>query len=83
MTGDELRQARLELGLTGVAFARAFDCTDRMLRHWENGDRIGKPHPIPRPIAILVRLALKNATVRRELGISAKKDGQGATAAKG
>lgn len=72
MTPEEFRQARAELGLTGVQFARAFDVADRTVRAWEAGMRDGKPAPIPRPIAVLVRLALKMPSVRRELGIAAK-----------
>jgi DNA-binding XRE family transcriptional regulator len=72
MTPEEFRRARAELGLTGEEFAAAFDVASRTVRAWEAGKRDGKPAPIPRPIAVLVRLALKNATVRRELGITAK-----------
>ena len=41
------------------------------MRGWEAGrrDRNSEPVVIPRPIAVLVRLALKHASVRRELGI--------------
>jgi transcriptional regulator with XRE-family HTH domain len=74
MTPGELREARNALGLTLVEFARAFDVNDRTVRGWENGTRNGgKLTPIPRPIAVLVRLALKNHTVRRELGIASAK----------
>jgi DNA-binding XRE family transcriptional regulator len=72
MKPEELRQARLTLGLTAVEFARVFDVNERTLRSWEYGVVKGKPSPIPRPIAVLVRLALKYATVRRELGIASK-----------
>ena len=74
MTPGELKEARNTLGLTLVEFARAFDVNDRTVRGWENGARNGgKPTPVPRPIAVLVRLALKNASVRRELGIASTK----------
>jgi DNA-binding XRE family transcriptional regulator len=69
MTPEELRAARAAFGLTGAEFAQAFDVTARTVRGWEAGHRDGKPAPIPRPIAVLVRLALKHASVRRELGI--------------
>jgi hypothetical protein len=41
----------------------------RTVRTWEAGVRDGKPYPIPLSVAVLVRLAVKNASVRRELGI--------------
>ena len=69
MTPEELRAARAAFGLTGAEFAQAFDVTARTVRGWEAGHRDGKPSPVPRPIAVLVRLALKHASVRRELGI--------------
>ena len=71
MTPDELRQARAALGLTGLELANALDVSDRTVRAWESGTRDGKPSPIPQSIAVLVRLALKYASVRRELGINA------------
>jgi hypothetical protein len=49
-----------------------FDVAERTMRGWESGIRDGKPAPISRPIAVLVRLALKNAPARRELGIASK-----------
>lgn len=69
MTPEELRAARAAFGLTGAEFAQVFDVTARTVRGWEAGHRDGKPSPVPRPIAVLVRLALKHASVRRELGI--------------
>jgi DNA-binding transcriptional regulator YiaG len=69
MTPEELRQAREALGLTAVQFAAAFDVNERTLRSWEKGEKRG---PVPRTVAVLVRLALKHAFVRRELGIAAK-----------
>lgn len=71
MTPDELRQARAALGLTGLELANVLDVSDRTVRAWESGARDGKPSPIPQSIAVLVRLALKYASVRRELGINA------------
>jgi transcriptional regulator with XRE-family HTH domain len=72
MTSEELRAARAAFGLTGAEFARVFDVSDRTVRGWEAGQRDGKPSPVPRPIAVLVRLALKQASVRLELGIPSK-----------
>jgi transcriptional regulator with XRE-family HTH domain len=69
MTAAELRQARAELGVTGEQLARALDVDVRTFRGWEGGARQGRPAPVPGSIAILVRLALKFANVRRELGI--------------
>jgi DNA-binding transcriptional regulator YiaG len=69
LTPDELRQGRLALGLTVVQFADIFDVNERTLRSWEKGEARG---PIPKPIALLVRLALRHAHVRRELGIPPK-----------
>ena len=63
--------ARKAFGLTGAEFARVFDVSERTVRGWEAGrrDRKSEPVVVPRPIAVLVRLALKHASVRRELGI--------------
>ena len=71
MTPDELKAARAAFGLTAAEFARAFNVNPRTMRGWKAGAATRKPMAIPVPIAILVRLALKNATVRRELGIPA------------
>jgi transcriptional regulator with XRE-family HTH domain len=70
MTGEELRSARLRLRLKGVDFANAFGVNDRTLRGWETGERNNRPNPVPRPIAVLVRAALRYAWVREELGIA-------------
>jgi transcriptional regulator with XRE-family HTH domain len=77
MTSEELSAARKAFGLTGAEFARVFDVSERTVRGWEIGHRDlkrseGKPVVVPRPIAVLVRLALKHASVRRELGIPSK-----------
>ena len=69
MTPAQLRQARRELGISGGELGIALDVSDRTVRAWESGQRDGKPCPIPRSMAVLVRLALINASVRRELGI--------------
>jgi transcriptional regulator with XRE-family HTH domain len=71
MTGEELSAARKAFGLSGAEFARVFDVSERTVRGWEAGrrDRNSEPVVVPRPIAVLVRLALKHASVRRELGI--------------
>ena len=77
MTPDELKQARAALGLTGEQLARVFDVHMRTVRAWEAGVRDGKPYPIPLSVAVLVRLALKNASVRRELGIPSRPEPPG------
>lgn len=64
MTPDELRQARAKLKLTLVKFGLAFDVNERTVRRWEHG-----AVPIPRAIGVLVRHAVKSASVRRELNI--------------
>ena len=73
MTGAELQKLRKRLGATGPEFARAFDVSERTLRGWEAGRRViddGKPVEVPRTVAILTRLALRNASIRRELGLT-------------
>ena len=73
MTGEDLSAARKAFGLSGAEFARVFDVSERTVRGWEAGrDRNSEPVVVPRPIAVLVRLALKHASVRRELGIPSK-----------
>ena len=69
MTPDELKAARSQLGLTQPEFARVFHVSARALRGWEYGERNGKPHMMPEPVAILVRFALRHPMIRRELGI--------------
>lgn len=69
MTPEELKAARAELGLTQPEFARVFKVSPRAVGGWEQGERNGRPHHIPAPVAILVRFALKHAAIRRELGI--------------
>lgn len=68
MTGHELRQARLALGVSGEAFAAALFVSVRTLRGWEAGHRDGRPIEVPELVALVTELALKNATVRRRLG---------------
>ena len=59
MTPDELKTARHTLGLSAERFARMFGAASgRTVRGWEAGERNGQPAPVPRPIALLVRLAL-------------------------
>jgi DNA-binding transcriptional regulator YiaG len=72
MTSDELRAARKAFGLTQTEFAKVFDVNIRTVKAWEAGHRDGKPSPVPRPIAVLVELALKQASVRLALGIPSK-----------
>lgn len=72
MTPEELKQARAALDLTGDELAAALGMSGRTVRAWEAGQRDGKPAPIPQAIAVLLRLALKSSSVRRELGIASK-----------
>ena len=72
MTPNELRAARKAFGLTQTEFANIFDVNIRTVKAWEAGHRDGRPAPIPRPIAVLVELALKQASVRLALGIPSK-----------
>lgn len=69
MTPEELKAARLVLGLTQTEFAKAFQVSARAIGGWEQGERNGRPHQIPDVVALLVRIALKHPTIRRELGI--------------
>jgi DNA-binding XRE family transcriptional regulator len=71
MMPAELKAARTELALTQTEFGIGFDVTQRTVSGWEAGQRDGKPCPIPRPIAVLIRLALRSSTVRRELALLA------------
>ena len=72
MTPNELRAARKAFGLTQTEFSNIFDVNIRTVKAWEAGHRDGRPAPIPRPIAVLVRLALTQASVRLALGIPSK-----------
>jgi transcriptional regulator with XRE-family HTH domain len=69
MTPEEIKAAREKLGLTQAEFAKAFQVSPRAIRGWEHGERNGRPHAIPPVIALLVKFAVKHATIRRELGI--------------
>jgi len=69
MTPEEIKAAREKLGLTQAEFAKAFQVSPRAIRGWEHGERNGRPHAIPPVIALLVKFAMKHATIRRELGI--------------
>ena len=69
MTGPELQQLRKRLGVTGSEFAKAFEVHERTLRSWEGSIHKGRLVPVPRAVAILTRLALKDTSVRRELGL--------------
>jgi len=37
---------------------------------WEQGHRDGKPCPVPQMVSVCVRLAIRNPSVRRELGLT-------------
>jgi DNA-binding transcriptional regulator YiaG len=69
MTPQELKAARAKLGLTQPEFAKAFHVSPRAVGGWEQGERNGRPHAIPAPVALLVRFAVKHPVIRRELGI--------------
>jgi transcriptional regulator with XRE-family HTH domain len=69
MTGDELRDARKQLGLTQPEFAKAFQVDVRTVGGFEQGERNGRPSKVPPPLALLVGFALRHRTIRRELGI--------------
>ena len=73
MTAAELRQARNRLGVSGAEFARAFDVSERTLRSWEGAIHNKRLIPVPRAVAILTKLALKNPSIRRELGLAKAK----------
>lgn len=76
MTPAELTAAREALGLKRIELARLFETTDRTVRAWENGEGADtKWRPIPFAVAMLMRLAVKSAMVRRELGIKGKPAG--------
>ena len=66
MKPDELKAARATFGLTIVDFANVLDVDESTVRRWERAI-----HPIPGPVATLVRLAVEHAPVRRQLGIDA------------
>jgi transcriptional regulator with XRE-family HTH domain len=69
MTPEEFKAAREKLGLTQVEFAKVFHVSPRAVGGWEQGERNGRPHAIPPVVALFVRLALRHAMIRRELGI--------------
>jgi transcriptional regulator with XRE-family HTH domain len=55
MTGAELKEARLALGLSTAEFARAMGCcNDSIVRKYERG-----ASDVPGPLAVLVGLALR------------------------
>ena len=54
MTGEEIKQARLSLGLTLDEFAKLIRVSSgRTVRKWENNER-----EIPGPVSVLVELFL-------------------------
>ena len=69
MTPNEIKAARAQLGLTQAEFAEAFKVDLRTVGGFEQGERNGRPSKMPPSLALLVRLALRHPTVRRELGI--------------
>jgi len=64
MTPKELKRARKTLGLSVSDFCLAFGIgNERTLRGWELGFRGDKPAPIPKPVQLLVRLALSDQPI--------------------
>lgn len=81
MSPEEITQARKALGLRRIELARLFETTDRTVRAWENDVSTDtKWRPIPFAVAMLLKLAVKYPTVRRELGIKTKARDKGAQA---
>ena len=63
MTPKNLRKSRDRLGLSAEEFARAVGASSgRTVRRWESGER-----SIPGPVKMLVFLAERLPTARREL----------------
>jgi transcriptional regulator with XRE-family HTH domain len=60
MTGQELRAARAELGLTQASLAAALGISRSQLINFEHGvhRQSGRPCPIPRAIELAVRYLL-------------------------
>jgi len=70
MTPADLKKARKSLGLSAERFAKVFGvASGRTVRGWEAGERNGAPAPIPRPIELLVTIAMEFEGVRKRLGI--------------
>lgn len=70
MTGDELKAARHQLGLSINDFAEIFGvANERTVRGWELGFRGDQPTTIPMPVQLLVQMALEMPEARRWLGI--------------
>jgi transcriptional regulator with XRE-family HTH domain len=68
MTPKELKQARRALGLSIVDFCAAFGVgNERTLRAWESGYRGDQQVFVPKPVQILVKLALELEIVRERL----------------
>jgi len=61
MTGEELRRARLALGLTLDEFARLVRVSSgRTVRKWEDGER-----EVPGPVAVLTEIFLLSSDAWR------------------
>jgi transcriptional regulator with XRE-family HTH domain len=76
MSPDELRAGRRALGMTAAGLARMLGVSDRTIRAWEHGAFKGRPYPAPEPVALLMRILLRSAEARAELGISLKHETQ-------
>lgn len=75
MTGDELKEARHQLGLSINEFAEIFGvANERTVRGWELGWRGDQPTTIPMPVQLLVRMALELPESRQWLGIPERRN---------
>jgi DNA-binding XRE family transcriptional regulator len=70
MSPVELRAARQSLGLSIVELAQVLDVSERTIRVWEKGHYKHRPAVVPHVAGLVLRLAVKYAVVRRELGLS-------------
>lgn len=71
MTPEELKSARLALGLSAGGFASWVNVADgRTVRRWEAGDR-----DIPGPVKVLVKAAMESQPVRGYFGLKLKNSG--------
>jgi len=64
MTGDEFHDARLTLGVSTDELAKIVGVSRRSAFRYDASE-----WPVPRPLALLIRMAVKYPAVRHELGI--------------
>jgi hypothetical protein len=67
MTREEFQAARKELGVSMAKLGRTVNTHERTVAGWNSGDRLGKPAPVPKAVALLLELALKYPPVRQDL----------------